>query len=53
MRLRRVAIAAGLIPVGLPVLLGLTAVVSFHALFCFPNRATATPGDVEQQEGHS
>ncbi len=37
MTLRRVAIGAALTVVGLPVLLGLTAVISFYALFYFPN----------------
>ncbi len=46
MRLRRLAIAAALTVVGLPVLLGVTAVVSFYALFYFPNRTTATTGTI-------
>ncbi len=46
MTLRRVAIGAALTVVGLPVLLGLTAVISFYALFYFPNRTTATTGTI-------
>jgi poly(3-hydroxybutyrate) depolymerase len=46
MRVRRIAIAVAVIVVGVPVLLGLTAVVSFYALFYFPNRTTATAGTI-------
>jgi polyhydroxybutyrate depolymerase len=46
MNLRRVAIAATLTVVGLPLLLVLTAVVSFYALFYFPNRASARAGTI-------
>jgi poly(3-hydroxybutyrate) depolymerase len=42
----RVAIAAALAIVGLPVLLGLTAVVCFYSLFHFPNRTTAVSGTI-------
>jgi polyhydroxybutyrate depolymerase len=42
MKLRRVAIAAVLTVVGLPLLLGLTGVILFYAVFYFANRTTAT-----------
>jgi polyhydroxybutyrate depolymerase len=46
MRLRRFAIAVALAVAGVPLLLGLTAVVSFYALFYFPNRTTARAGTI-------
>jgi polyhydroxybutyrate depolymerase len=46
MKATRVAIAVALTVVGVPLLLGLTAVVSFYALFYFPNRTTASAGTV-------
>jgi polyhydroxybutyrate depolymerase len=46
MRPRTAAAVVALAVVGVPLLLGLTAVVSFYALFYFPNRTTASAGTI-------